>query len=105
MSSLATLAALIKYVSAAHCDATYTLVNSYVVTTSGVPNIPQTCGWLWDNLEEFPGCEALSDVYCGGTNGNLKWTLTASWACDAPKIESSWWDSTGNKYGAIDCAS
>ncbi|KAF1365710.1 hypothetical protein EJ07DRAFT_83770, partial [Lizonia empirigonia] len=72
------------------------------VSTSGVNDIPGICGGLWDNLKRFSAC-TVSNPYCGGTNGNLEWDFTVGIGCNGGDVQSTWWEATTNKFGAISC--
>ncbi|KAH8647756.1 hypothetical protein BX600DRAFT_443102 [Xylariales sp. PMI_506] len=100
-----TLAALASTVSAATCVVQNNAVKTYIVTASGLGDVPGTCGGLWDNLKRFADCAGVSNPECddGGTQGNLFWRFTVSTFCNAGMVESTWWEATQNDYGSISC--
>ncbi|KAF2661962.1 hypothetical protein K491DRAFT_673491 [Lophiostoma macrostomum CBS 122681] len=102
------LAALASGALAATCKSEYKeFVSSYGIGASGVPDIPGTCGGLWDNLKQFADCIGVGAPYCGqndnGVAGDLVWQFTNGANCNAGMVEATWWDATKNQWGAIDC--
>ena len=101
---LTALAALASTSSAASCVQQSNIVYTYIVRAEGVPNIPEICGGLWDNLHRFAACPP-SATSCGpvGPNGLLEWKFNVGLGCNSGMIESTWWEATRNNFGSIDC--
>ncbi|GKT44280.1 uncharacterized protein ColSpa_04461 [Colletotrichum spaethianum] len=75
----------------------------HVIAVSGVKDIPQTCNFLWAGLNKFDGCKLLTKTYCGGTDGYLQWRFQRWVSCNPGMIASSWFDTTENQLGFLDC--
>lgn len=71
----------------------------WIVSASGVADIPGVCGGLWDNLQ---GRCVPNNAYCGGVNGDLVWSFNTI-ICVPGNVEGAWWEATHNNYGSIDC--
>ncbi|EFQ30942.1 hypothetical protein CGRA01v4_08638 [Colletotrichum graminicola] len=71
-----------------------------------VPDIPGTCGALWDNLRRFPSCAIIFNAWCGPhpkMDGVLIWKLSLPAYCNRGMIESAWWEATFNSFGGLNC--
>ncbi|OAL07749.1 hypothetical protein IQ06DRAFT_342457 [Phaeosphaeriaceae sp. SRC1lsM3a] len=75
------------------------------ITASGVPDIPGTCGGLWDNLKRFADCIGVgNNEFCREEeNGDLRWHFQNGASCNAGMVESAWYEATKNEYGPLDC--
>ena len=96
------LAALLPSATANSCIRQSNVLYTYIVKADGVKDIPGACGGLWDNLKRFPACVA-SKTTCSKKNGNLYWKFNVGKGCDGGMVESTWWEATRNKFGAINC--
>jgi hypothetical protein len=55
----------------------------YAIDASGVPDIPGTCGGLWDNLKRFAACPVMTLAECSTLlNGNLRWGFLVGKGCN-----------------------
>ena len=55
----------------------------YSIEASGVPNIPGTCGGLWDNMKRFAACPIGIVAECSTLNdGRLYWGFTVGKGCN-----------------------
>ncbi|KAL4947454.1 hypothetical protein BDW69DRAFT_204351 [Aspergillus filifer] len=100
---LLAVAALATQSSATTCENTWTSPNFYhdwEVTAPGVPNIPDVCGRLWNELR----CPVPSRTSCRDSgDSNLVWKFTSGVGCNAGDVESAWWRATQNSFGGIEC--
>ncbi|KAF2750944.1 hypothetical protein M011DRAFT_523858 [Sporormia fimetaria CBS 119925] len=81
-------------------------VYEYEIIAEGVPNIPDVCGRLWNELSQFSSCVVGTSHSCeerAPPNGRLRWVFSVGYGCDGGAVEAAWWDATLNDYGAIDC--
>ena len=78
----------------------------YTIQADNVDDISGICGGLWDNLKRFwgAGCHAYGPT-CGarGPGNPLYWEFGALRGCNTGMIESTWWEATRNRFGAIKC--
>ncbi|GKT66076.1 hypothetical protein ColTof4_03174 [Colletotrichum tofieldiae] len=68
---------------------------------------PPRPGWPYfkhpAGLNKFDGCKILTKTYCGGTDGYLQWRFQRWVSCNPGMIASSWFDTTKNQLGFLDC--
>jgi hypothetical protein len=92
------------WTSCAHATQGGLIIQEWTVSASDVPDIPGTCGGLWDNLKRFPDCIGISAPGCYDQGGNtLVWQFNVGISCNPGMVESAWWEATQNQYGALDC--
>ncbi|KAK2756937.1 hypothetical protein FQN54_004905 [Arachnomyces sp. PD_36] len=76
----------------------------HVVSRDAVPDIPGICGGLWDNLNHFGTCGAVTNPWCGDAgDGKLGWDFNVPNLCNEGMVESTWWEATKNEWGDVDC--
>lgn len=97
-----------KYV---HCESKsggdYTTV--YTISANDIPDVPGTCGGLWDNLKHFSSCLLISSPKCDPGEGydgqkyDMIWHFGSTSICNEGMVESAWYEATKNQYGSINC--
>ncbi|KAK2000146.1 hypothetical protein LX36DRAFT_709600 [Colletotrichum falcatum] len=101
----------LKYGSNAPCQIAPVVLWTSVSVKSNlnegaVPDIPKTCGALWDNLRRFFACAVIHHPTCGPhptIKGVLIWTFYTHSICNHNIIGSAWWEATHNKFGDLKC--
>lgn len=80
------------------------LATYWEIKATGVEDVPGVCGGLWDNLKRFPACIVVHDASCRDEgSGRLRWYFGIDAGCNNGMVQSTWWEATKNKYGAVGC--
>ncbi|PVH93597.1 hypothetical protein DM02DRAFT_695445 [Periconia macrospinosa] len=76
----------------------------YAINAQGVDDVPKVCGDLWSNLRRFHDCIGVGVPSCEKRGNNeLVWNFSNGSGCNMGMVESTWWEATQNRYGAIKC--
>lgn len=78
---------------------------NYKVVIKEVDNVKKICDGLWAGLAKHRFFCSVGNAHCGEPENypkGLEWSFTSGLTCKVGFIEASFWETTNNKFGALD---